>query len=119
MKSARVAAFDSTLQTTNLWITEILQRLHWRDRHAAYHALRSVLHVLRDRLTIEKVVALGAQLPMLIRGFYYEGWHPLASLTKNEPRRNSWNAFANPIRPFPKSAWKELFMPCSAFLPNM
>jgi uncharacterized protein (DUF2267 family) len=37
-------------------------------------ALRSVLHALRDRLTLEEAVQLGAQLPMLIRGLYYEGW---------------------------------------------
>jgi uncharacterized protein (DUF2267 family) len=31
---------------------------------------------LRDRLTVQGVAQLGAQLPMLIRGFYYEGWVP-------------------------------------------
>jgi uncharacterized protein (DUF2267 family) len=31
---------------------------------------------LRDRLTVDEVAHLGAQLPMLIRGFYYEGWVP-------------------------------------------
>jgi uncharacterized protein (DUF2267 family) len=45
-----------------------------QDRHLAYVALRATLHALRDRLTIEEAVHLGAQLPMLIRGFYYEGW---------------------------------------------
>jgi hypothetical protein len=38
--------------------------------------LRATLHALRDRLTVEEVAQLGAQLPMLIRGFYYEGWDP-------------------------------------------
>jgi uncharacterized protein (DUF2267 family) len=38
--------------------------------------LRAVLHALRDRLTVEEVAQFGAQLPMLIRGFYYEGWDP-------------------------------------------
>jgi uncharacterized protein (DUF2267 family) len=33
-----------------------------------------VLHVLRDRLTPEQAVHLGAQLPILVRGVYYEGW---------------------------------------------
>ena len=42
--------------------------------HKAYLALRTVLHALRDRLTLEEAVQLGAQLPMLVRGFYYEGW---------------------------------------------
>ena len=31
---------------------------------------------MRDRLTVQEVAQLGAQLPMLIRGFYYEGWVP-------------------------------------------
>jgi uncharacterized protein (DUF2267 family) len=35
-----------------------------------------VLHALRDRLPVDQAAALAAQLPMLVRGFYYEGWHP-------------------------------------------
>jgi uncharacterized protein (DUF2267 family) len=31
-----------------------------------------VLHALRDRLTVEEASDLAAQLPMLIRGLYYE-----------------------------------------------
>jgi uncharacterized protein (DUF2267 family) len=67
--------FDSTLQKTNSWLNDIMQELGWEDeRQRAYLALRSVLHALRDRLTVEEALDLGAQLPMLIRGFYYEGW---------------------------------------------
>ena len=52
-----------------------MSELDW-DGHPnkAYLALRTVLHALRDRLTVEEAVDLGAQLPMLIRGLYYEGW---------------------------------------------
>jgi uncharacterized protein (DUF2267 family) len=76
MTHPSVAAFDSTVQTTNVWLHEIQERLGWQDTHRAYHALRAVLHALRDRLPVDQAAALAAQLPMLVRGFYYEGWHP-------------------------------------------
>jgi uncharacterized protein (DUF2267 family) len=33
-----------------------------------------VLHVLRNRLTPEQAMHLGAQLPLLVRGIFYDGW---------------------------------------------
>jgi len=71
MTQTSLAAFDSTLQTTNIWLNDILGQLGWQDHHRAYHALRAVLHALRDRLTVDQAAALAAQLPMLVRGFYY------------------------------------------------
>jgi uncharacterized protein (DUF2267 family) len=68
--------FDTTIQKTNSWLHDLMQVLLWPDRHKVYLALRATLHALRDRLTVEEVAHLGAQLPMLIRGFYYEGWDP-------------------------------------------
>jgi uncharacterized protein (DUF2267 family) len=46
------------------------------DTSEALTVLRVVLHQLRDRLTLEEAVDLGAQLPTFIRGVYYEGWQP-------------------------------------------
>lgn len=68
--------FATTLQKTHVWLQEIMSRLGWDDPHRAWSALRAVLHTLRDRLTVEDAAALGAQLPMLVRGAYYEGWNP-------------------------------------------
>jgi uncharacterized protein (DUF2267 family) len=76
MSNTGIAAFDSTLQITNVWLHDLMDRLGWNDKHRAYHALRVVLHTLRDRLSVDQAAALGAQLPMLVRGVYYEGWHP-------------------------------------------
>jgi uncharacterized protein (DUF2267 family) len=77
MSQTGLAPFESTLQTTNIWLNEIRERLGWsEDHHRAYHALRAVLLALRDRLPVDQAAALAAQLPMLVRGFYYEGWHP-------------------------------------------
>ena len=64
--------FDGTLQKTQIWLNELMTALDWENHpHKAYLALRTVLHALRDRLTVEEAVQLGAQLPMLVRGFYY------------------------------------------------
>ena len=68
--------FDTTIHKTRQWLNEIEVELGLDDRHLAYTALRAVLQTLRDRLTAEEAVQLGAQLPMLVRGLYYEGWTP-------------------------------------------
>ena len=74
--------FDSTVQQTNLWLKDLMNRLVPTDRHSAYQLLRATLHVFRDRIGPENAVHFGAQLPMLIRGFYYEGWQPSKPQTK-------------------------------------
>lgn len=76
MSATGLEVFDRTLQATNIWLDEILQEMNWSDRHRAYHALRAVLHTLRDRLPVDDAAHLAAQLPMLVRGIYYEGWKP-------------------------------------------
>ena len=78
--------FDHTVQETNLWLKALMERLHTEDRQAAYLALRATLHALRDRVGPENAVHLAAQLPMLVRGLYYEGWRMGASRTKERTR---------------------------------
>src|SRR5262249_44622070 len=72
------------IHTTNIWLEE----LGWEDRRRAYQALRAVLHALRDRLTVAEVADLGAQLPLLIRGLYYEGWTPQEKSVKQRKRED-------------------------------
>jgi uncharacterized protein (DUF2267 family) len=76
MSATGLSVFDTTVQKTNLWLKDLMQVLGWEQKQKAYDALRAVLHALRDRLTVDEVAHLGAQLPMLIRGIYYEGWDP-------------------------------------------
>lgn len=68
--------FDTTLEKSNTWLAEIQALGRWSDRHRALAALRATLHAVRDRLDVEHVAQLGSQLPLLVRGLYYEGWHP-------------------------------------------
>lgn len=73
--------FDTTVQETNHWVKLMMQELDSDNRRHSFNALRSGLHALRDRLGVAHAVSLGAQLPMLLRGAYYEGWKPEATPT--------------------------------------
>jgi len=76
MSQTGLETFDTTVQKTNHLINELMAELGWEDKHKAYLALKATLHALRDRLGVDEVAKFGAQLTMLSRGFYYEGWHP-------------------------------------------
>ena len=86
MSMTGLDTFDATVHKTNEWLKELMRCLSWPEKRKAYSALRATLHALRDRLTVEEVAQLGAQLPMLIRGFYYEGWDPTAKPLRERKR---------------------------------
>jgi uncharacterized protein (DUF2267 family) len=73
---SQVSVFDKTEQKTMRWLKDVATGMGSTDMQRSYIILRAVLHATRDRLMPEEAVQLGAQLPMLVRGFYYEGWHP-------------------------------------------
>jgi uncharacterized protein (DUF2267 family) len=108
MSMTGISAFDSTLQTTNIWLNELMEKMGWTDRQRAYHALRVVLHALRDRLSVEQVAALGAQLPMLVRGFYYEGWHPSNKPVKERKKEEFLLHIAMGFRDMPEVRAEEI-----------
>lgn len=82
MDKIKVPALEKTIQKTQVWLKDLAQSMEWEDLHLAYLALKAVLQALRDRLPIEVAAKLGAQLPMLIRGMYYEDWIPAQTPVK-------------------------------------
>jgi len=66
--------FERAIQKADQWIDDLMARLRWDDRHQAYESLGAVLHVLRDRMPVGEAVDLGAQLPLLLRGLFYQNW---------------------------------------------
>jgi uncharacterized protein (DUF2267 family) len=75
MSASGLDVFDRTLETTHIWLNEICNDLG-PDKQVAWKVLSTVLHKLRDRLTINLAAHLGAQLPLLIRGVYYDQYDP-------------------------------------------
>jgi uncharacterized protein (DUF2267 family) len=75
MSSASLDVFEKTLQTTHIWLDQIMEETG-PDRQVAWHVLGATLRTLRDRLPINLAIHLGAQLPILIRGLYYDQWSP-------------------------------------------
>jgi uncharacterized protein (DUF2267 family) len=75
MSANGLEVFDKTLHITNTWLGEIMAEIG-TDRHVAWHVLGTVLRAMRDRMSLGLAVHLGAQLPLLIRGVYYDQWNP-------------------------------------------
>lgn len=90
--STGLAAFDRTVEETNLWLKPLEERLGL-SREQALAALRAVLHTLRDRLPQQTALNFADQLPLLLRGALVEAWR----LSSTPTRQRSWDAFADSI----------------------
>jgi uncharacterized protein (DUF2267 family) len=81
MSATGLDVFDKTLQTTNIWLDEVMAEVG-PDRQVAWHVLGTVLRTLRDRVPGPLAAHLGAQLPLIVRGAYYDGYRPEAPQSK-------------------------------------
>jgi uncharacterized protein (DUF2267 family) len=73
---ASLKDLQAAVSETENWVDDLTLRLGWRDRERVYLVLLATLRALRDSLPRNETVYFGAQLPALLRGLYYEGWHP-------------------------------------------
>jgi uncharacterized protein (DUF2267 family) len=81
MSATGLEVFDKTIQTTNIWLDEIMADIG-PDRQVAWHVLSVVLRTLRDRIPLGLAAHLGSQLPILVRGTYYDQWSPFTEPLK-------------------------------------
>ena len=94
MSDNGLAAFDSTLEKTHQFINDVAEQIKIDDKHIAFIGIKAVLHALRDRIPLEEAAQLGSQFPVLLAGFYYQGWKPAATPTKER----SLTAFIDKVK---------------------
>ncbi|KUO57012.1 MAG: hypothetical protein APF80_15520 [Alphaproteobacteria bacterium BRH_c36] len=70
------ATINHAVQQSQEWLKELRDTAGLADETEALSVFRLVLHQLRDRLNVEESVQLAAQLPLIFRGIYFEGWVP-------------------------------------------
>lgn len=93
--------FDRTLQKTLLWVKQTTQELGWKDPGAGFRALVAVLQTLRERLLREEMFQLAAQLPILLRGFAFEGWEPGEPYLRERRKEDFLHRLADRLRDIP------------------
>ena len=76
MTTHHVDVIDRSVEQAHVWINDVADEFGTEDHQLAYRILRAFLHAVRDRITVEESAQLSAQLPLLVRGIYYEGWRP-------------------------------------------
>lgn len=93
--TTHIRGLDHSIELTNVWLAELAAELGSDDRHEAYRVLRAFLHTLRDRLTVEEAAELAAQLPILMRGIFFQGWQPKRTPARYRSRDEFLARFAD------------------------
>ncbi len=76
MTATHVDIIDRSVEKAHVWLNDLEHELGTEDGQHAYRVLRAFLHALRDHLPVDEAAKLAAQLPIFIRGVYYDGWDP-------------------------------------------
>ena len=67
--------FDEYLNEANRFVNELSKELgHPEEEEQTIRLLRSVLHTIRDRISVSESLDFLSQLPMILKAFYVEQW---------------------------------------------
>ena len=98
--------FDKFATKGNTFIKELAKELgDPKDTARAGRLLRSVLHALRDQLTVEENIQLLAQLPMFLKAVYTDSW----SLHTHSKKARHLHEFYNVVRKHDQQAVNQDF----------
>jgi uncharacterized protein (DUF2267 family) len=89
--------FETYIAKANVFLRDVAVGIGEPENKAkAGRVLRAVLHALRSRLTAEESIHLIAQLPLLIKGIYVDGWH----LTQLNDQSGDFSDFLTTVKKF-------------------
>lgn len=88
---------DQNVKTINTWLKDISTELDAISEEEAWARLKAVLQTLRDRITVNEAADFAAQLPILARGLFFEGWKPAETPHKWRDREQYLQAFEQTI----------------------
>jgi uncharacterized protein (DUF2267 family) len=94
MSLTSVDGIERSVHKANRWLSELAKELGTEDREEAWRILRAYLRLLRDQLTVDEAAQLAAQLPMLLRGAFYEAFDPGHQPAKVRGRDEFLSTFA-------------------------
>jgi uncharacterized protein (DUF2267 family) len=89
--------FETYMAKANVFLRDVAVGIGEPENKAkAGRVLRAVLHALRSRLTADESIHLIAQLPLLIKGIYVDGWH----LNQLKDQSNDFSDFLTTVKKF-------------------
>ena len=80
--SSNISSLDRAVTNAVEIIDEVQDELGWESKDKTYQATKAVLQSVRDRLQIEEVIHLSANLPLILKGMMMDGY-----TLKNKPER--------------------------------
>lgn len=101
MTNPALKTLNHAPQVAAEWINLLAEDLEWDDQGRAYMLLRETLHAVRDYLSVDEAADLSAQLPILVRGIYFDGWVPSRTPVKPHTKAAFLERVAEPFAETP------------------
>lgn len=71
-----IHVFERTTHEAHEWVNNLAGRTGWQSERDVLRLLRTVLCKIRDHLPVNEMAQFSAQLPLILRGMFFEGWQP-------------------------------------------
>jgi uncharacterized protein (DUF2267 family) len=75
-KGSTMNIFETVNAEARVWMRAVMSEGGTTDAETSLKVMAEGLRAIRERLTVEEAAQLGAHLPLLVRGIFFEAWDP-------------------------------------------